>query len=350
MDRNKILSCFISTMFSLLFSIHTGSCVEVITPTITITHNLTIEEYRIAKNVDELLKKAECFDLRCVPEGILTKREKWRSRSCGDLLDEINKQLKALGYRFAKKDQLNSDFYKGTKLLFSNLQDIRGFSFNVSKTRFIFIANHNKPERTEVGILFLDGKITDIPLYHGHGPLFWGEKILKLSQVENSSRQKKFEYDSQDVDKETVNIYSGDKVIYKFEFVDYPFDYAIQRFYVQNGHWVLEFMKAETEGKKVRDYHGTVVVDGVNLNERYGGEEIFNYIYIKGKPFYFFKDKSGYTRIKNSNITLPLKYEEVKHYDCCSYSAFNPRWNDDMIWFYGIKDGYLHYVEAGVYE
>ena len=43
-------------------------------------------------------------------------------------------------------------------------------------------------------------------------------------------------------------------------------------------------------------------------------------------------------------------YEDVIHYKCCEPSLFNIRSNDNMVWFFALKDGYWYYVEAGIYD
>jgi hypothetical protein len=139
-------------------------------------------------------------------------------------------------------------------------------------------------------------------------------------------------------------------MIYKVDITDYPFDVSIKGLHTHNGHWAFEFMNGEIAGRKVIDYYGTVIEDGINLNEKYGYKEVFSYAFIKGKPFYFYKDNSGDIKIKYDSKTLPLVYKKVKHYGCCSEASFNPEWNDNMIWFFGLREGYWYYVESGVYE
>jgi hypothetical protein len=148
--------------------------------------------------------------------------------------------------------------------------------------------------------------------------------------------------------KEQVRI--KNRSVYEIFIVSYPFDVVLKNFYVHKNHWVLEYMNGKIKGGKVVDYPGTVVVDGVNLNKKHNFREIFNYIYLDNNPFYFYRDDSGFVKLSYGGEDLMPKYGKVMHYDCCSYAAYDPVSNQKMIWFFGLKNGFWHYVEVGVYK
>ncbi len=75
-----------------------------------------------------------------------------------------------------------------------------------------------------------------------------------------------------------------------------------------------------------------------------------NYIYLNDRPFYFYRDNSGFVKLSYGDRDLLLKYDKVMHYDCCSYAAYDPGWNNNMVCFFGLKRGFWYYVEVGVYE
>lgn len=101
-------------------------------------------------------------------------------------------------------------------------------------------------------------------------------------------------------------------------------------------HWVLE---AE----------GQVIIDGMILNQQLGFDEIFGWRLIAGQPFFFFK-RAGQIGLYYAGQTVePYRYDEVVHYMCCEPSMFNISGNETMVWFYALRDGVWHYVEAGVY-
>ncbi len=49
-------------------------------------------------------------------------------------------------------------------------------------------------------------------------------------------------------------------------------------------------------------------------------------------------------------IVEPYRYDDIVHYLCCEPGMFNAAGNDTMVWFYALRDGVWHYVEAGVYR
>jgi hypothetical protein len=100
-----------------------------------------------------------------------------------------------------------------------------------------------------------------------------------------------------------------------------------------NGRWVLLV-------------DGLLVIDGEIANPVLGVSEIFNPGLLRGKPFFFFI-KEGLTGLSYSGQELDLSYEEVMHNMCCWGGGFNPRMNEDLVWFYARKGGWWYYVELG---
>lgn len=175
-------------------------------------------------------------------------------------------------------------------------------------------------------------------------------EVIKLEETVIDSQGSKKEYVGIEPLTKLVQVTHGGKIIYKAELIDEPFSGGIQSFYVENGHWVLEFQKAQINDNKVTKYLANVVVDGVNLNEKFGAEEIFNYIFINDKPLYFYKNRSGNVKLSYDGHDLSDSYQEVKHYLCCSDGYYNPGWNKRMIAFWGVRDGFLYYCEAGFFQ
>lgn len=313
---------------------------------------LTVEEYKLAVDAEELLKDQDCINLGCVPEQILGRRKKWRD---SDPIDRINEQLKSLRYSFNKyKDKYGGylySLYQGSRLLYTNLRQVRGFSLNGTKTKFIFVADYNLKNKIRTCI-FEGGKITDCTpyLYPYHIPYFWNDRVIRIETLKNVPHPEKFRYAGMEISRKRYQIRSAEKPIYTVDILDYPFDFSIQQFYTYEQHWVLEYMEAKFFQKFLMDYYGTVVVDGINLNKKFGQQEVFNYIYLRGKPFYFFRSPSGFIKLFYGGQVLPHIYDDVIHYACCSQAALNPKGNEHMISFFAYKGGSLYYVEAGVYN
>jgi|AMZC01.1.fsa_nt_AMZC01000742.1_16 hypothetical protein len=102
-------------------------------------------------------------------------------------------------------------------------------------------------------------------------------------------------------------------------------------------HWVLEVA-------------GDVLIDGQSLRQQLGYEEIFEWRLIDGLPFFFFKRDGRYGLHYGGQIVEPYRYDDIVHYLCCEPGMFNAAGNDTMVWFYALRDGVWHYVEAGVYR
>jgi outer membrane protein assembly factor BamB len=155
-----------------------------------------------------------------------------------------------------------------------------------------------------------------------------------------------------EADEYTYKLMLGDKVLYVAENAYYPFEkQPIRTLYAYNGHWVFEYIEHVTDSPHTligKGYFtGNVVVDGENLNRKYGYSGVYNYFFIKDKPFYFYSDNSKKTKLSYDGETLPVEYERIAHYYCCAMSHFNPGIYRDMVDFYGYKDGYWYYVKAG---
>ncbi len=102
-----------------------------------------------------------------------------------------------------------------------------------------------------------------------------------------------------------------------------------------DSHWVLETA-------------GSIVEDGVALNQQYGYEESFGWQLLAGKPFYFFR-KDGKVSFSYDGQAQPMQFDSVTHYVCCSAGVLRPLGNDSMITFFAQKDNVETYVEVGKY-
>ncbi len=116
-------------------------------------------------------------------------------------------------------------------------------------------------------------------------------------------------------------------------------------------HWILEiaFVTNIVEGNSVfSNAVGQIYQDGVLLNEQFGFEEMFGFQLLDGKPFYFYK-KDGKIYLSYDAEVLPVVYDEIPHYRCCSGAALNPIAGTNWIGFFGQRDGVWYYTEIGRY-
>ena len=97
-----------------------------------------------------------------------------------------------------------------------------------------------------------------------------------------------------------------------------------------NGHWILE----------VENF---VIQDGEILNQKLGFQEMFEWGLVKDKPTYFFRKESK-VGISHDGQILPIRYDDVKHGLCCEPAQDNPSMGNDVISFFGKRDGVWYYV------
>lgn len=121
--------------------------------------------------------------------------------------------------------------------------------------------------------------------------------------------------------------------------------------WVDDEHWILEtaYVKNINDGNSIySNAVGQIYRDGVLLNEQFGYEEMFGFQLLDGEPFYFYK-KEGQIYLSYNNEDLPVIYDEIPHYRCCSGAALNPIAGINWIGFWGQRDGVWYYTEIGRY-
>ncbi len=119
-----------------------------------------------------------------------------------------------------------------------------------------------------------------------------------------------------------------------------------------DGNWVLElaFVTNTTQGNEIRsEVTGQIYRNGELLNQKYGFDEMFGYQFLDGKPFYFFKQGGG-IYLSYDNQVLPLTYDEIPHYSCCSAAQLNPISAPNWVGFFGRRGDVWYYTEVGSYN
>ena len=148
-----------------------------------------------------------------------------------------------------------------------------------------------------------------------------------------------------------INILQDEEIIFQVDAGDVSPISPLWGLWVEDSHWVLEISHVTntTEGNAVySNAIGQVYRDGVSLNEGYGYEEIFGYQLLDGKPFFFYL-LDGRIHLSYDGETLPIWYDEVHHYQCCSGGMLNPRMGINWVGFWGIREGVTYYTEIGKY-
>lgn len=94
---------------------------------------------------------------------------------------------------------------------------------------------------------------------------------------------------------------------------------------------------------------GQVIVNGENINQANGYDEVFSWRVIDDQPLYFYS-QDGLTRLNYAGRDLPYVYDAVLHGGQGENALYNPGSSSQMIWFYALRDGLWYYVEAGLLE
>ena len=117
------------------------------------------------------------------------------------------------------------------------------------------------------------------------------------------------------------------------------------------GHWALEtaYVTNRQTGNEIDSQAaGQITVDGILLNRQSGYQEAFGFQLLDGKPFYFSKQDDKI----NANYDgqqIPLGYDELPHYNCCSAATLNPKMARNMVAFFARRGGTWYYVELGAF-
>jgi hypothetical protein len=153
--------------------------------------------------------------------------------------------------------------------------------------------------------------------------------------------------------KVSVEVLKDGKVIYAAPAGDNsPLD-AVRGLWIYAGHWAVEY--AYVTSTKVNPLEinlnkvGQVVQDGVLINQRDGLQEAFGFQLLKDQPFYFFK-KNDQIQVAYAGENLPLAYDDIPHYGCCSAAALNPIRANNMVAFFARRNTSWYYVEMGRYD
>jgi hypothetical protein len=109
-----------------------------------------------------------------------------------------------------------------------------------------------------------------------------------------------------------------------------------------DNHWVLETNHYTDD----TPFNGKITEDGILLNDKYGYEEAFNFQTINEKPLYLFK-RNGKIDLWFDGQQIPLDFDQIPHYSCCSEGELNPRQWTTMLAFFGARGKIWYFVQIG---
>jgi hypothetical protein len=288
---------------------------------------LTVEEHPIvAASVDEPTR-IEYF--RRISPDILKKRQPWREPSFESRVAKANRVLAPFGYRVAIDETASRSGGPYFTLFEGDIEaasDIAYFGHPSVAADGSDLAMALESV-TGPNLLLRSGYMEewDPMEYSFTRPVFVGTGLVSVvmdgpGPAPGSQR---------------FAVMRNGEAVYRFE-SQFMVDNPIKGLWPWDGRWVLEVA-------------GEVVVDGRSLNQEMGYDEVFGWRLLGGEPFYLF-EKGGEIGISYAGEMLPVRYEQVIHYQCCEPAAFNLQGNDSMVWFHALRDGTWYYVESGSYR
>jgi hypothetical protein len=119
---------------------------------------------------------------------------------------------------------------------------------------------------------------------------------------------------------------------------------ALRGLWSDGTNWLLEVARARgnTDAFQVM---GEIYLNGISLNQKFGYQATFEYQLLGDKTFYFYQ-KNYQIGISYDNQVLPLGFDEIPHYGCCSGAELNPRKYASLIDFFARKGQSWYFVEA----
>jgi hypothetical protein len=272
--------------------------------------SLTCEEHLLPITVDWSERdplKAICEFARDYEHPIYAKRKLWQQyrNDNNKGLDTYNEKLTSIGFKIVPSASAcwhssTFDLIKGDSIYVAGIELDNPFFFNDSSNQFILLANiiHPNGPCYREGIIITNNFVKPNP-YHYHYLYFYKNGILLLYD----------EYDKQSVLFADIHN-EKDTILFKYEIkAEHP-DFVHKHLTVKNTDWILECEE-------------NVFVNGINIGEEKGYVKIFDYSYMNDKPFYFY-EKDSLISISYNDKTLPYKYKNVLHYECCEPGMLNP--------------------------
>lgn len=154
--------------------------------------------------------------------------------------------------------------------------------------------------------------------------------------------------DAGSVDTRTITVASDNIELLrrKIEHAVMP-SHSLQGLWVFDKEWFIETVANESQQNPYGV--GEVFQTGQSLNALHGYDETFSFQSLAGKPFYFFK-KHNKIGISYDGQSLPVEYDHIPHYGCCSAGGINPIQSENMVSFFARHGRKWYYIEIGVFK
>jgi hypothetical protein len=293
------------------------------------SNGLIIEEYELRYHPD-IPNEAAHFEVETGnTEEVLAKHKTYRD-SENQLLEYNNKLLRPFGYRIELTQKQSSgisalySIYKGDQLHVEKpIFDFSAVSVNKSKNKFVMNIGLSDGNY----ILTNDSLTKNQPGKINYYPIYIGNDLLGETYEENQTRfilGKTIVYSGSVNNTVTIPAKLG------------PWGY--------NGHWALELPHQKNNNGNW-EYFGDIIQDGKSINNSFEYEQSFGFATLNDVPFYFYQ-KDEKIGISYAQKEINTNYDEIPHYLCCSAGALNPRYSQNMAWFFARRGDTWYYVEA----
>jgi len=293
----------------------------------------TVEEHRIA----EFNKAAPRMGLRYLgPEDSAARAKRWYWRKqeepgCPRDLKGWNAVLNKAGYHLRAADEKNFPntwltLMRDTRVIIDSLQRPHSIEFDSLRSSFLFVAERKKSAINQYYV-YVHDRVTAPYELGASGvvaPKFFRGSVLTTTVIERGDSGN---------NRYAINL--DNKTIYSFSAV-YKYIDPLRYLFVLDTSWVLE-------------YGDRIVINGTDINDRYGYDECFTCRPLHNRLFYFFK-KNGKYYLKYGTSILPCEYDRVFYGGCCEDGGLDPMSNQHMVWFFASRNGYWYYVETGFYD
>ena len=150
----------------------------------------------------------------------------------------------------------------------------------------------------------------------------------------------------------TAELQRNGKPVYRIGIGQYARVPPLQGLWAYDGHWVLEtaYVRAAGSGNStIASLTGRIAVDGQLLNSIRHYSEAFGFQPLHDRPFFFYR-REGKIGISFDGLEVPLGYDEVPHYGCCSEAALNPQKFRNMVAFFARRGQSWYYVQLGMFD
>ena len=143
-----------------------------------------------------------------------------------------------------------------------------------------------------------------------------------------------------DSQNELVTVLKDGKIVYEVNIRTSTYSGLLEAWGYQD-HWVIEVVTANGID---------IIQDGQSLKEKNHYEKVFAFQLLNNKPFYFFK-KSGYGfGVNYNNNEIKLEYDDIPYYNAAPGSGGTIHQFQNMVLFYGVKNGAWHYALIGSFK